>query len=218
MSLVEAEKSTDESEENFENISTENGHSSPESTEKQEYREWIGRLVMRIQAGDAEAWNELYAAKNSQIFAISLRMLRNRHDAREMSQNVWMQVHRKIGDVRDPLRFSTWLSTTTRRMALNFIKRSRDTFRTSQSAVVERQAGNVRRPIDQLLQKEESVALHDAIEHLREPYRIVAELFYLFEYSLVDIADVTKRPVGTIKRQLHTSRSLLRELLVPEEF
>ena len=86
-----------------------------------ESRDWadLAALVGRAQDGDREAFGELVEQFQPTVYAIALRRLANASDALELTQEVFLHVLRRIGQLREPERFAGWLRQVAVRMAIN---------------------------------------------------------------------------------------------------
>src|SRR5262245_45189106 len=76
-------------------------------------------LVIRAQNGERDAFGELVRQFEPTVFATVLRRLRNRSEAREVTQDVFVQAMRKLGQLRAPERFAGWLRQIALRMSIN---------------------------------------------------------------------------------------------------
>src|SRR5215831_13721826 len=76
-------------------------------------------LVDRLRHGDPRAFENLVIAYQHRVFGVALRMLGNRAEAEELAQEVFLRVHRSIGEFRGDARLSTWLYAITSRLCLN---------------------------------------------------------------------------------------------------
>jgi RNA polymerase sigma-70 factor, ECF subfamily len=66
-------------------------------------------LIARARAGSKQAFSELVGRHSAQIYGVSYRMLRNREDAEDNLQNVFIKAYRKIDQFEGKSHFSTWL-------------------------------------------------------------------------------------------------------------
>src|SRR4051794_29698288 len=79
----------------------------------------IAVLVRRAQAGDREAFGRLVEQFQRTVHAICLRRLGNPSEAIELTQEVFLHVMRRLGQLREPERFAGWLRQVAVRMAIN---------------------------------------------------------------------------------------------------
>jgi RNA polymerase sigma-70 factor (ECF subfamily) len=68
-------------------------------------------------------------------------------------------------------------------------------------------------PVLHALRAERDAELRRAVGALGEPYREVVALRFFADLSLAEIAEVTERPLGTVKTHLHRGLARLRELV-----
>lgn len=78
-------------------------------------------LVKAAQAGDREAFVALYEAYATPIFDFSLRMLRNRADAEDVTSDVFLKAMERLGSLKDPAAFKGWLYSIARNASLSLI-------------------------------------------------------------------------------------------------
>ena len=173
----------------------------------------IYELVVRAQDGDRSAFGELVTECEPTVFSIVLRRLRNRSEAKEVTQDVFIQAMRKLPQLREPERFMGWLRQIAVRMSINRAVRrpnecaqSPDTFNNLKS--------DPDTPLDYLLRVEQAHQVRGGLERLRELDRMTLIAFYFDGHSLKEMSDEFDSPIGTIKRRLHTARNRLKEELM----
>src|SRR5580698_6107031 len=74
-------------------------------------------ILARAQAGDHQAFAHLYALHKRRIYSLCLRMVGNVAEAEDLTQEAFLQLHRKIATFRGDSAFSTWLH----RLAINVV-------------------------------------------------------------------------------------------------
>ncbi len=177
-------------------------------------RDWadLAALVGRAQRGDREAFGELVEQFQPTVYAIALRRLANASDAMELTQEVFLHVMRRIGQLREPERFAGWLRQVAVRMAIN-----RATRRLSPPSVevgiLEGASEYTDEPLDQLISRERAERLWAALGRLKSLDREALDAFYIRGHSLLEIAEMFNVPLGTVKRRLHTARKRLKQEL-----
>lgn len=168
-------------------------------------------LVLRAQAGDRDAFGRLAQEYQTAIFSIVLRRLRNRSEALEVTQDVFLRVLRKLPQLREPERFAGWLKRVAVRMAINrAVRRPREAFLAPETFTV---VAHHAAPFENVLRIEKADQVRDGLTQLRELDRDTLMAFYFEGQSLKEMSDRFSSPVGTIKRRLHTARHRLKEAL-----
>jgi RNA polymerase sigma-70 factor (ECF subfamily) len=174
--------------------------------------EMIVRLVLRAQSGDRVAFDALTREFRRMVMATVLQRIRNQAEAEDVSQDVFLRAFRKLQQLQDPVTFPAWLRQIADRQALNRLQRL------PRERQVEDQypeiAGHVaEQPLEQMLREEEAEQLHEGLSLLPALDRDTLWAFYFEGCSLLEMAANFDRPVGTIKRRLHTARGRLRDVL-----
>ena len=173
----------------------------------------IIQLVRRAQSGDREAFGELAVEFESTVFSIVLRRLRNRSEAREVTQDVFMQAMRKLSQLREPERVTGWLRQIAVRMSINrAVRRPAETLRSPETFNSVNTDPNT--PLDNLMHNEQAQQVRGGMDRLRDLDRKTLISFYFEGHSLKQMSDEFQSPIGTIKRRLHTARNRLKEELV----
>lgn len=168
-------------------------------------------LVQRAQQGEREAFGQLAREYESAVFAVVFRRLRNRSEAVEVTQEVFMRALRKIGQLREPERFVGWLKRIAVRMSINrAVRRPKELIQAPETF-----ANAVARvaPVDRVLQLERADQVRIGLTQLRPLDRETLLAFYFEGQSLKQMSDRFASPVGTIKRRLHTARHRLKAAL-----
>lgn len=169
-------------------------------------------LVRDAQAGDRDAFDRLVGRTEAMVFAVVLRRLRNRSEALEVTQDVFIQVLRKLRQLREPERFEAWVRKIAVRLAINrAVRRPREVLGDVPALVGARAAGS--NPLERIVQTENADSVRDCLGRLRELDRRTLVAFYFEGRSLQEMSDDFDSPVGTIKRRLHTARNRLRDKL-----
>src|SRR5206468_12935376 len=85
-----------------------------------------GRLVRQCIAGDQHAWQQLVVSQNRRIYAICYRFTGSASDAEDLTQDVFIKLYRNLAsfDV-DKGNFGTWLTTLTRNLLVEHLRRRR---------------------------------------------------------------------------------------------
>lgn len=167
-------------------------------------------LVGRCQRGDADAFARLVTESQSSVYNIAYSVLRNRDEAQDMTQEVYLRVWRALPGFRGEAQFSTWLYRVTVNACLNRRRQLRaDLLRVDGEGTLDRAVGNEPDPAltAQLNQRNEWVWA--AVDRLPVKYRLVITLFYQQQLSHQEISALLAIPVGTVKVHLNRARQAL---------
>lgn len=170
-------------------------------------------LTQLAAKGDMVAFEEIYQRHHRRVYSICLRMLQNAFEAEDLTQDVFIQLYRKIGSFRGDSAFTTWLHRmTVNQVLMHFRKRNVKFEKTTEEGetpdqVVVGTGDPERMPIV------DKIALENAIEQLPDGYKNVFVLHDVEGFEHEEVARILGCSVGTSKSQLHKARLKLRKLL-----
>lgn len=170
-------------------------------------------LAQASSKGDMAAFEEIYQRHNRRVYSLCLRMLQNPHEAEDLTQEVFIQLFRKIGSFRGDSAFTTWLHRmTVNQVLMHFRKRSVKNEKTTEEGetpvqVVPGTGDPGKMPVV------DKIALDRAIAQLPNGYRSVFILHDVEGHEHEEVARILGCSVGTSKSQLHKARMKLRKLL-----
>ncbi len=177
----------------------------------------VDDVLPRAQAGDHQAFAQLYALHKRRVYSLCLRMVNNVAEAEDLTQEAFLQLHRKIATFRGDSAFSTWLH----RLAVNVVLmhlRKKGLQLTSLDEAMEptpdegpgRSFGA---PDPALAGSIDRLALERAVADLPAGYRLIFVLHDIEGYEHNEIASMLECSIGNSKSQLHKARLKLRDAL-----
>ncbi len=171
------------------------------------------RLLDRLRAGDARAFEELVTAHQHRVYGVALRMLGNGAEAEDVAQETFLRAYRAIAGFRGEARLSTWLYGIAARLCLNRLASGeRRRVRQGEERLTRLATGEAD-PAARLEQSELETALHRAIAELSDERRIVVVLRDLEGLSYEEIAAALDLEPGTVRSRLHRARMDLKDKL-----
>ena len=170
-------------------------------------------LAQAAARGDMGAFEALYERHHRRVYSLCLRMMANVTEAEDMTQEVFIQLFRKIGSFRGESAFTTWLHRmTVNQVLMHFRKRGVKLEQTTEEGEMQDvvQEGSERPHAMPVVDR---IALDQAIAELPPGYRSVFVLHDVEGYEHEEIAGILGCSIGTSKSQLHKARMKLRGLL-----
>lgn len=173
--------------------------------------------LARAQAGDHHAFAQLYSLHKRRIYSLCMRMVGNTAAAEDLTQEAFLQLHRKIATFRGDSAFSTWLH----RLAINVVlmhlrKRGLSLISLDEAmepTQEERPGRSFGSPDLSLAGAIDRLALERAIDDLPAGYRLIFVLHDIEGYEHNEIASMLDCSIGNSKSQLHKARLKLRDAL-----
>ena len=178
------------------------------------------QLIRKILSGDDEAFGILIQKYRKGVHALVWRKIDDFHYAEEITQDVFLQVYKKLPTLKNPNQFAGWLYVIVNRLCINWIQRHKPV---EQSL----EATNIREIeefsyVCYVSEQRETEAIehrHAAVkkllEKLPESERTVVTLYYLGEMTTKEIGKFLGVSVNTIKSRLRRARE---RLLDDQEF
>jgi RNA polymerase sigma-70 factor (ECF subfamily) len=154
-----------------------------------------------------QSFVEVLRAHQGMVFSIAYHFLRDRSAAEEVSQDVFLQLHRSFADLDTGHRVMFWLRKVTSNRSIDYMRRRKLRAAVALDEVAEPSVSG--EPADVLLQKR----LTTLLASLPEKPRMVMILRYQEDLMLEEIAAVLDMPVRTVKSHLQRSLAMLREKL-----
>jgi RNA polymerase sigma-70 factor, ECF subfamily len=167
---------------------------------------WEQALVLRCQAGDDRAFEELVFAFHERLRNYVDRVLGNPGDAEDVLQEVWFDVYRKLPSLRSPRAIRRWLFTIARNKNAHHFRRNR-----MQMEPVEVTELADRSEPEPTFRDEDLRLISQCVAELSTEHREAVVLRYMEGMSYEDIARVADCPVGTVRSRLHYAKRVLKE-------
>lgn len=179
------------------------------------------KLVARSKNGDKAAFEILVRKYSKYVYTTAFFMVRDSHEAEDISQEVFVKVYLAIGGFRGLSSFKTWLRKLTVNTCIDKLRlRSKTADRkVSLDSLVEDGKEILLYEFNQNVEKffQDKEAVKDILKiivNLDESYRIPLILRDLQDYSYIEIAEILKKPVGTVKTNIHRARKIIKNLMI----
>ncbi len=176
-----------------------------------------GCLVARFLRGDAAAFDSLFLKYQDYVYHIIYGIVGSAEEARDLTQEVFLQVYRSLPKFRHGSRFATWLYRIAVNRAVDAARGSRRwrfLALSDEPSLAQRAADPQDEPesaFDRDLEREtvQSVLIRCPMQH-----RQVLALRYYRDLSLEEIADVLECSLAAAKVRLHRARQVFKEYYV----
>lgn len=177
------------------------------------------QLVSRVLSGERDAFDQLYERYAGRVFRFVEKRMRNRADAEESTQEVFIQVFNSLGSFRGEAPFAAWVLGIARHTVAARFKKKRhptvplDTTEPDGEGEDDSLPGAASRqatPLDFYELRERLEGLESRLERdLTEEQRRLFELHHLENRSIADIAMTLHKSEDAVKSNLYRARKLL---------
>jgi len=165
-------------------------------------------LIARCRQGDDLAWEALVRRLEGRVFGIALHYLRDREEARDTAQDIFIKLYQNLHTVRADKPFLAWVMRLARNCCIDRLRRLNVRtpahsvpLESSPELVLSRPT-----PEENCLDRARDRLVYRALGTLSESYREVILLKDIQEMKLVEIAELMSAPLGTIKSRWHRAR------------
>jgi RNA polymerase sigma-70 factor (ECF subfamily) len=166
-------------------------------------------LVARCLGGEVEAFEPLVVRYQRPLFNVAWRVLGDREDARDVVQGAFVKAWEKLGSFDPRYRFFSWIY----RIVLNESLNARG--RRTPTAPLPTDLAAPRGPEEELVSREQTDCLQDALLRLSEDDRQVILLRHFAELSYSEIGETLGLAEKTVKSRLHEARRRLGRMMQP---
>jgi len=175
-------------------------------------------LVMK---GDTNAFAVLVDRYKDMVFSLSLKMLKGREEAEEVSQDTFLKIYKSLNKFNGESKLSTWIYKVAFNTCLDRLKKNK---RLQPFAglyeFTEPEALSLMNVLDSIEDKERKQMIQDCMHLLPGEDSFLLTLYYFEEQSLEEIAKIIGITPNNVKIRLYRSRkklaSLLKDRLEPE--
>lgn len=180
-------------------------------------------LINQIIAGDTNAFTLLVDRYKDLVFTLALRMLKNREEAEEVSQDTFIKTYRSLHKFKGDSKFSTWIYKVAYNSCLDQIKKNKKHLNNVEiNEFTEHQVKTMDNAFDALVEEERNQLIQDCLHLLPSDDSFLLTLYYFEEQSLDEIANIVGLTANNVKVKIFRSRKklahILKERLEPEIF
>ncbi len=180
-------------------------------------------LISQIIAGDTNAFTLLVDRYKDLVFTLALRMLKNREEAEEVSQDTFIKTYRSLHKFKGDSKFSTWIYKVAYNSCLDQIKKNKKLLNNVEiNEFTEHQVKTMDNAFDALVEEERNQLIQDCLQLLPSDDSFLLTLYYFEEQSLDEIANIVGLTANNVKVKIFRSRKklahILKERLEPEIF
>jgi RNA polymerase sigma-70 factor, ECF subfamily len=164
-------------------------------------------LVVRCQAGDCAAFEELVELYHPRLRYFLARMVGDDHAADDLLQEVWFDVYREVARLADPIAFPAWLYRIARHRALGELRKMRHPLSSLEGIDLAAEED------DDDFSAEDAERVHAALGRLAPEHREMLLLRFVEGMAYEDIARITGCHLGTVRSRIHYAKRALRRLM-----
>lgn len=176
-------------------------------------------LLMRAKSGDEAAFEEIVKMYQQKICSTIFFMVKNENIVEDLAQEVFIKIYRNIGKFNEESSLYTWIYRITMNTCIDQIKKEKRF--TYINPVIETEDGEMEvqyedetQKLDEILEEKiRREKLIKAIKKLPAEQRALIVLRDVRQFKYMEIAEMLKLNLGTVKSKINRSRQALKEIL-----
>ena len=163
-------------------------------------------IIEEVIKGETHKYAVLVQKYSEKIYALAKSMLKNKEDAEEITQNVFLKAFHALGSFRGDARFSSFLYRICYNECVNCLKSRKIMVDLGEFNLEE---AEINQGFYELKRTDQKKFLEQALSMIHPEYSLVLTLFYLEEQSVKEIVEMTGLSLSAAKVKLHNARNAM---------
>lgn len=170
------------------------------------------RYVKEFQAGNEQAFNDLYQAIYDDVFRMACSAVHNQADASDVTQEVFIAIYDNIHLLKDAEAFPLWVQRIVFTRCTRLFRKRKDSLMNEnhlRTLAYETEKEKDFLPKEKFDDEWEQELMREMVSRLKPKHQEVVKCVYFQQMSLKETARYLQLPEGTVKSQLYTARNEL---------
>ena len=163
-------------------------------------------IVSQVVSGQKDFFRLLIKRHERAVYGMGMSFFRNKEDASDFTQEVFLKAFRNLPRFEGRARFSTWLYKIAYNTAVNGITRRKEYHSLAEDDI----ACESDNPERKMLKGLARDAVLEAVTELPERFKVCVDLFFFYGRAYQEIEAITGYPVNTIKSHVFRAKKILR--------
>ncbi|HLV40416.1 MAG TPA: RNA polymerase sigma factor [Xanthomarina sp.] len=170
--------------------------------------------INQVLEGNTNAFGVLVDQYKDLVFTLALRMLKNREEAEEVSQDTFIKIFKSLKKFKGDSKFSTWIYKVTYNTCLDRLKKNKRQQQVdSIDEFTEKHVYTIDNALENMVEAERLQAIQECISLLPSEDGFLVTLYYFEEQSLTEISQIIGITANHVKVKLFRSRQKLARIL-----
>lgn len=166
-------------------------------------------LVSRSARGDEQAFGVLVERYKGMLYSMAYRLMKDRGRAEDAAQESFIKAWAALPGFKGESKFSSWMYRICYNTCISELRKKRPEVELDEAMGV-----GVEGPAQEFRNRDIQAVIHDEVSRLPDDYRAALTLFHFNGLSYDEIARLVRKPMGTVKAQIHRGRALLKARLL----
>lgn len=170
-------------------------------------------LIAAILEGDNHAFRLLIRQNERLVAHMIGRLVKNREEAEELCQDVFLKVYDKLGTFNYKSRLSTWIASIAYRLSINHLRKRKLMYARFPDEIEMEKIADMH-AVRMMEDHEIDLLVLNLTDRLPPHYKTALMLYHVDGLSYAEIVDITGQPEGTVKSYIFRARKLLKEIVL----
>lgn len=167
-------------------------------------------VIHQVLIGNTGAYKSLVDAYKDLVFVLVLKIVRNREEAEEVSQDTFLKAYHSLASFKNESKFSTWIYKIAYNAAISRIRKKSLITSSIDDYVVENYSiDTLQENLEAIDENERLSLLKQAVSKLSQDEQLLIDLFYFNDQSIDEICQITGLTDSNVKVKLHRIRKKL---------
>ena len=178
----------------------------------------INDLVIKLKAGDQEAWSMIVNRYSKTVYNIALNFAGNSDDAADITQDIFLKVYNNIDKFNGENTFTAWLLRLSKNYCIDFWRKHKHNRKTLEldDKIRNEYSHHADTPEDSVIRKSDINYLRQKLLLLSPDLRSLIIMRDIQDFSYQEIAENLDMPLGTIKSRINRARTKLAKIVLNE--
>ncbi|MDF2157426.1 sigma-70 family RNA polymerase sigma factor [Algoriphagus sp. CAU 1675] len=170
--------------------------------------------IQQTLSGEMGAFGQLVQKHQKFAYTLALRILKNSEEAEEATQDAFFKLFHSLGSFEGKSKFKTWLYKIVYHEALGRLRKKKDShIQLDDITEFESLNTDFENGIEAMQSQDRTKLIKYALDQMKSTEAAVITLFYLEEYSIKEITEITTQTEANVKILLHRGRKNMLHIL-----
>jgi len=165
--------------------------------------------IRRVQDGHTEAFVHIVRRYERMVFTIVNKIVINRADAEDISQEIFIKVYQSLGKFREESGFATWLYRIAYNTTISELRKRKHVFTAIEDNFDNIPDEEITDKIDEVKTEDKLLYLDSVLKKMSPDDALLISMFYLNSHTINDISQITGNSVANVKVKLHRIRKFM---------
>lgn len=176
-------------------------------------------LIRQAKSGNLKAYEEIIGLYEKKVFSTIYYMVKNDNEVEDIAQEVFIKIYKNLGNFKEESSLYTWIYRITVNVCIDELKKRKkvvyldEKIDTKDGEVELQLPDDSKSPTDIAEDNDLKDRLEKCIKKLPESQRMMIILRDIKGFTYMEIAEIMKMNLGTVKSKINRARASLKELL-----